>query len=456
MSKFNVVLVLLVFTLLFSCKKKEDESVLGLDVQPENDMIGLTITDTTSILMYTQKVVNTIRSYNDQYKFLGSNQDPIFGRTDASIYTNISISNNLTNVSFGANPVLDSAELVIYFPGQAIGDTSTPLKYDVHLLSEKMVAGTTYSVSSHLQKSSSTVCSVTGKLKLRGTKTCLVLPLEYNMAQYILQTTSNLINNAAFQNAYKGFYITTANSVLGTPGSGAIRRFDLDSEVSGLNLYYHDGNSVNTKGQTFLFSFRGNDAVRFNHIDHNYVAGASQNLYDQITGTENAALIKGESNVYLNCFGGTRTKIYLPYIQNLVDSHKVSINRAELIVKVDDITSPYTYKYGYPANLALIVCNADGVEELVYDQLETSDFVKYGGNYDGTKKQYVFNIARQIQKILNGEVGNYGFYLVNASPNRSIVIRRDDRMNRVVLGGTSNANFKPVFKLTYIKYPYDK
>lgn len=456
MTKFNLGLFFLLLLILFSCKKKKDESVLGLDVQPENDMIGLTISDTASIFMYTQKVDNTIRSYNDQYKFLGSNQDPIFGRTDVSIYTNFSISNNLTNVTFGANPILDSAEIVISSPGQAIGDTSTALKYDVYMLSEKLVAGTSYSVSSHLLRSSTTVSSVTGKLKVRGTKLCLVLPLDYNMAQYILQTNSNLTNNTAFQNAYKGFYITTSNSTLGTPGAGTIRRFDLDADISGVNLYYHDGNSVDTKGQKFLFSFRGSDAVRFNHIDHNYVAGASQNLFDQINGTESEAILKGNSNVYLNNFGGTRIKIYLPYLKNLTDSQKVSINRAELIIKVDDDVSPYTYKYGYPSNLALIACNAEGVEELVFDQLETTDFVKYGGTYNATSKQYVFNIARQVQKILNGELGNYGFYLVNASPNRSIVIRRDDRLERVVLGGKTNPDFKPVFKVTYIKYPYDK
>jgi parallel beta-helix repeat protein len=456
MTKFKIGILFLLFTALLACKKKEDTSVLGLDVQPENDMVGLTITDTTSVYMYTQKVDNTIRTYNDQYKYLGSNQDPIFGRTDASIYTNFSISNNLTNVTFGSNPVLDSAELVIYSPGQALGDTSTTMKYDVYLLSEKMVAGTSYSVSSHLLKSSTTVSSLTGKLKLRGTKMCLVLPLDYNMAQYILQTNSNLTNNTAFQNAYKGFYITTSNTTLGAPGAGSIRRFDLDSDLSGVNLYYHDGNSVNTKGQSFQFSLRGSDAVRFNHIDHNYVSGASQNLFDQLNGSESAALVKGNSNVYLNTFGGTRIKMYLPYLKNLTDSQKVSISRAELIVKVDDLISPYTYKYGYPSNLALIACSSDGAEELVFDQLETSDFVKYGGSYDATNKQYVFNIARQVQKILNGELQNYGFYLVNATPNRSYVIRRDDRLERVVLGGKTNPNFKPVFKLTYIKYPYDK
>ena len=34
-------------------------------------------------------------SIKTQYKFLGSTLDPVFGRTDASIYTNLSISNRL-------------------------------------------------------------------------------------------------------------------------------------------------------------------------------------------------------------------------------------------------------------------------------------------------------------------------------------------------------------------------
>lgn len=456
MTKLSTGLLFLLLCLVFSCKKKVDDSVLGLDVQPENDLLGQIINDTSSILMYTQKVDNTIKSYNDQYKFLGSNQDPIFGRTDASIYTNFSISNNLTNLSFGTNPVLDSAEMVIRFLGQALGDTSTALTYQVYLLSEKLVSGTTYSVTSHLMKSSSVVSTLTGKLKVRNGNVCLVLPLDYNMSQYILQNNSNLTNNTAFQNAYKGFYITTINSALGAPGSGAIRRFNMDDELSGVNLYYHDGNSASSKGQVFKFSFRGTDALRFNHIDHNYVSGASLNLFDQISGTEEAAILKGNSNVYLNCFGGTRTKIYLPYIKNFTDSQKVSISRAELIIKIDNKISPYNPNYGYPSNLALIACNAENGEELVFDQLETTDFVKYGGIYDAANKQYVFNIARQMQKILNGEIVNYGFYLVNAQPNKAFVIRRDDRLERVVLGGKTNPDFKPVFKVTYIKYPYDK
>jgi len=454
MTKLNIGLLFLLLTLGFACKKQDDNSVLGLDVQPENDLVGVTISDTSSIFMYTQKV-DASRSYNDQYKYLGSNQDPIFGRTDASIYTNFSISSNLTNVSFGNNPVLDSAEMVIRFLGQALGDTSTSLNYDVYVLNEALVSSATYSTSSSLNKSTTKVGTYYGKLKSRDSKVCLILKIDDNLAQYILQTTSNLTNNTIFQNAYKGFYITTSSSSLSGPGSGAIRRFDLDDDVSGVNLYYHDGSSPSYKGQSFKFSFRGSNALRFNNVSHNYASGATSNLFDQITGAGTVDTLKGNSNIYLNSFGGTRTRVYLPYLKNFSDSQIVSISRAELIIKVDETVSPYNSKYGYPTNLALLACNSAGIEELVWDQLETTDFVKYGGNYDATNKQYVFNIARQMQRILNGET-DYGFYLVNASPNKSSVIRRDNRVERVVIGGKNNITYKPIFKVTYVKYPFDK
>ena len=72
MTKLNIGVLFLLLTLVFSCKKKDDDSVLGLDVQPENDLVGVTISDTSSVYMFTQKVEN-LRSYNDQYKFPSTN-----------------------------------------------------------------------------------------------------------------------------------------------------------------------------------------------------------------------------------------------------------------------------------------------------------------------------------------------------------------------------------------------
>jgi hypothetical protein len=454
-STRRVGLIFLCVSILFSCKKKDDDSVLGLDVQPTNDLLGVTISDSASIFMHTQKV-DSVRTYNDQYKYLGSTIDPVFGRTDASIYTNYSISNNLTNVSFGSNPVLDSAEMLIRYVGQFLGDTATTLNYEVYLLNEKLQNNTPYYTNKHFSRSTNPINTGITKFRVIGTYLYLVLPLDHNMAQYILQTPANLTNNTAFQNANKGFYITTANTnTLSPVNKGAIKRFDLDDEFSGVNLYYHDGSSTSAKGKSFQFTFRNNDALRINNIKHNYAAGAITNLYDQITGAGTADTIKGNTNVYLNCFGGTRTRVYLPYMKAFSDSQNVSISRAELIIKVDE-TNGYSANFAYPQNLALIACNANGVEELVWDQLETSDFVKYDGSYDATNKQYVFNIARQMQKIITDKITNYGFYLVNADPARAQVVRRDNRLERVVIGGKNSITYKPVFKVTYIKFPYDK
>lgn len=438
--------------LLLSCKKKDVDSVLGLDVQPENDLVGITITDTASLFLHTQKVDST-RTYNDQYKYLGSTQDPIFGRTDASIYTNFSITNNLTNVSFGPNAIIDSAEIIIRDLGTYNGDTSTVLNYEVFLLNEKIQNDVLYYTSSKFSRSNIKINITNGRYVTRNGNRYLVMKLDPNFAQYVLQTDANLTNNTAFQNAYKGFYITTANtSTLSPSNLGAIRRMDLNDELSGVKLYYRDSNSTSSKGEEFLFSFRGIDALRTNYIKHNYYT-AHHNLYAQVIDNDS---LKGNANIYLNHFGGTRVRVYIPYINNFVDSFNVAINRAELIVKLDESLAPPSIYYGTPAELALIASSSTGVEELVWDQLESSDYVKYSGNFDFANKQYVFNIARQMQKIITKKINNYGFYLVNANPSPSGVARRDNRAERVVIAGKLNANYKPLFKVTYIKFPYDK
>jgi hypothetical protein len=449
LKQFSFILFSLIF--IFSCKKEESNSVLGLDVQPTNDLLGVTVSDSSHLFMFTQKV-DSIRTYNNQYKYLGSNQDPIFGQTHVSLYANFSIANNLTNVSFGSEPIADSAEIVLRFNGNFTGDTTSDLNFQVHLLNSLIPKNTEFYSNKTIAYSNVTINAGKGRFEGRGDGLYLIIPINKTLAQTIIQTRENLTNNTAFLNAYKGLYITTENSILTSPGSGAIREYDLDDNLSGVYVYYREDGSAASKGKSVQFTFRGTDALRFNHIKHKYSAGAHQNLYNQLYGDS----IKGNQNVYLNSFGGTRIRVNIPFLKNFSDSLNVSISRAELIIKIDEALAPYTINYSYPSSLALIGCGETGTEELVWDQLETSDFIKYGGNYNNTNKTYTFNIARQMQKVITNKIKNYGFYLVNALPNRAFTAKRDDRFQRLVFGGKSNLTFKPVFKVTYIKFPYDK
>lgn len=443
------VVVFLSFTaLLFSCKKKDTQSTLGLDVQPENDLLGITVTDTASVFAHTQRV-DSVRSVNDQYKYLGSVQDPVFGQTHVGIYSNFSIINNLTNVSYGANPVLDSSEIVLRYDNEYTGDYNPELTYDIYVLTEVIKPSVAYYTNKDFSKTK--VATAKAKLTFRNSVLCLVLPFDNNLAQYILQTPSNLTTNTNFINAYKGIYISTSNTPLSPLNQGTINRYNMEDDLSGVNIYYHDGNSVSAKIKTAQFTFKGTDAQRVNHIDHNYYASASPNLFDQVINNDTT---KGNGSLYLNRFGGTRIKIYLPFMKTFSDSVNVSISRAELIVRVNKLTVSTTYSV--PAQLALIAVDPKGVEELVYDQIETTDFIKYGGNYDPNYAYYKFSIARQMQKIITGKLYNYGFYLVNALPSKSLAGKRDNRIQRIVMGGKEDIMYKPVFKVTYIKYPYDK
>jgi len=127
-----IVLLVFVFT---SCKDskfkiknnyKKANTTMGTDVQPESDALNTTVSDTTTFEIHTVRY-DSSRSYPDQFKYLGSNQDPVFGRTNASIYTNFSMPSGVTNVSFGEDVVLDSAELILTFTQNFVGDSTTPL-----------------------------------------------------------------------------------------------------------------------------------------------------------------------------------------------------------------------------------------------------------------------------------------------------------------------------------------
>ena len=450
MNHARVVIFLSFIALLFSCKKKDTQSTLGLDVQPENDLLGITVTDTASVFAYTQRV-DSIRSFNDQYKYLGSVQDPVFGQTHVGIYTNFSIINNLTNVSYGSNPLLDSSEIVLRYDNQYTGDYNPELTYDIYVLTEVIKPLISYYSNKDFTKTK--VATAKAKLTFRNNVLCLVLPFDNNLARYILQTPSNLTTNTNFINAYKGIYISSSNTPLSPLNQGTINRYNMEDDLSGVNIYYHDGNSVSAKIKTAQFTFKGTDAQRVNHIDHNYYASASPNLFDQVINNDTT---KGNGSLYLNRFGGTRIKVYLPFMKAFSDSVNVSISRAELTVRVNKST--VNAAYSVPEQLALIATGTNGVEELVYDQIEDQDYIKYVGDYTTNATYYVykFNIARQMQKIITGKLYNYGFYLVNALPYKRDAGKRDNRIQRIVMGGKEDIMYKPVFKVTYIKYPYDK
>ncbi len=397
------------------------------------------------------------RSYQDAFKYLGSNQDPIFGRTDADIFTRFSMPNNVSSITFGDDVVLDSAVMLLTFTGKHTGDTSTALNYQVYQLNADLAQTTAYYMNDNVSYNATPLCNKTCRLSFSGGFYNIRLPIDNNFASALLSNPQYLVDNNTFISTYKGFYITTrsTNNLNPVSAQGALMKIDLDNPVSGVYMYYHNGTqSASKQSKVYQFLFKGDVASRFNKINYNYAAGASANeLVKQLSGD---SLKSAPANVFLKGVAGAKAVIRLPYIKNYSDSSRIAIGRAEFVFKVDQAFASVGGKYDAPLQISLVAIDDNHHELYVKDQYYYSDLIRFGGDYDADNKQYVFNVARHLQDIVDGKITNNGFYLVVANPDKAEVTRRDVESDRVVLGGPKNSLYKPLFKLTYVRFPYDK
>lgn len=451
--KFSKYFFILFLTFsIFSCKKKQN-TTLGTDVQPESDILLSEVSDTSTIQMHTILHPKS-KSYQDQFKYLGSNQDPVFGRTNASIFTNFSMPSGSSNVSFGNDAVLDSAELIITFTQSFIGDTTNALLYQVHQITQTLDKTHSYYMDTLVGYNSNLLCSVSRRISKTSGFYTIKLPINKSFAAAIIANPQYLTDNTTFNNTYKGFFITTKNSYLNPTTQGSLMKIDLDNAVSGVYMYYHNGSSSASKQpKQYRFPFSGDNASRFNNIEYFPGSGGHNLLTEQIVLKDS---LKGKQNIFLKGAGGTKVVLRLPFIKNYADSCPIAVNRAEVILKVDETFLSALGTYEPPPQISLVAMDESGREIYVKDQYYSADLLRFGGAYDPVGKQYVFNMARHVQDIMTGVIENYGFNIVVANPDKLYVVRRDTRAERVVIGGSGNAICKPSFKLTFIRFPYDK
>ncbi|WP_317899976.1 DUF4270 family protein [Aurantibacillus circumpalustris] len=436
-----------------SCKK--DHSVLGVDVQPGVDDLnaenirGLAVTAQT--LPY-----DSVASYGDNIKFIGSNNDPLFGRSDYGLYLNTNIS--VSNLNFGATSTLTSAEFVLAVNAdEYAGNKDAALSYSIFALNDTINNRVPYYTNDTRHHDitpisiSATSWSVTG-----DGKRVLRIKLDQNYAEKLFQDSVNLKNNEALQKTYKGYYIAAS---VQNNDEGVVFKADLDDVLSGLFLHYKTTSSNDTIID-FRFSFSGLTAKRYNTVKYTPI----QEIKDQF-----ADSTLGASKLYLKGMGMTRVKLYIPFLKNHSDSFKIAVNRAEIVLSLDPSnTTLGTSIYYAPPKLLLLSIDDSGRETYINDLNNSTNYTRFDGTYNATMNAYVFNIALEAQAIFSGEKPNRGFYLVVANGDLSLKtvyatqdskillpVRRDSYYERVVIAGSNNAQLKPVFNLNYIRFKND-
>lgn len=414
--KFNKVkdllIVLIGLFILQSCKKEGD---IGLEKQIDEQGLYGKLVDTCSIKLFSIKDDSVISS-NFVRNQLGDFQDPLFGRAKASFAFHATLSKN--NVDFGAGATLDSIVLVLAYPTEKAvrfyGDSTSRMELNVMQLDENLSNDSIYFSNKNFTTKGSAIGTLNYKpspndslviQNIRDNKPDTVARIYPHLRIKLADAFGNellsksgqtaLSTNAAFLEAYKGFYITATK----LSGDGGILSYDLtNTNRSYIVMYY----KTPTDTTNFVFNINSNSA-NVNKYEHDY------------TGTEVALQLAdsslGNDKVFIQSLGGLRGKFRLPTLENLLDSGEIAVNKAELIIKpLLGTDAPYTPIL----TMAVKGRFSDNSETLINN-----------ATYNSTTKEYKVDLTRTIQYILNKKIVLKEMYIEDNSkqvnPRRSVI-----------------------------------
>jgi hypothetical protein len=422
----------------FFCCKKPDDEFIGRDILPSSDNLQFSETDTLSILSYTVKD-DSVRTDERFYNPLGLMNDPVFGLSSTTIFTQLRLPEN--NLDFSAVNI-DSIVLTLKYTGKTsyYGNLSSQQTIKVYELTESLRLDSSYYSNSSAAYDPLEIGSWTGVFNLtdsltivQGSKVKKVPPqlrIPITSSAFInkIKTAGvNFATSEAFLQYIKGVAIVPQNTGM-LPGDGALVNVSVASTYSNLTIYYNDSLS-----KDFLIN---ENSPRFNNHQHDY----SGTLIAQQLG-----LKQDRDTTYGQSMAGLKTFIKFPQLFDLVKKHgnkPLAILGAELSIPVIPSSGS---NYPLPVEIVFVTVDSMGKNYTVGGTL-----YGYIGKYNSAKTEVSVNLTTYLQSVLNtyrrtGREADYGLYLV---PSYNY-----PGMERVVLNMAGSGSVKPRLKLTYNAIP---
>jgi hypothetical protein len=404
-----------------SCK--QDDSDIGLNLRNDNGVIDVDYTDTFDVIAYTVRE-DTLKSDSFSYAQVGAINDPLFGTKTTTLYSNLKLPE--TGYDF-TGATLDSIVLTLLIqPNQLIsngaitanvelryGDFTTPQHFEIWTTAESIDPGErifsdkSISLDQKIGEYFGTVNYSDSTDFIYEDDTFRIAPnvtftLDPQFGQDLLdQPTSTYATDEAFKEFVKGLAVVPKTDHL-SPGDGSVFAVDLEQTISGITLYYNGG-----EAKSFIFAGR---ASRFQEY----------NIFDRTVPISEQLANPGQhyDEVYVSTFGGSKGRIEIKDILDLVKDGPVVINEARFEIPL----KPGTFdenQFRPPFRMLLLQPEeATGLNQPILDQVfpnRGSNY--YDGYYDADNQSYTFWFQRHLQQILDtyletGEDVNRGFYLV--------------------------------------------
>ncbi|MCB0824164.1 MAG: DUF4270 family protein [Bacteroidales bacterium] len=388
--------------MIFACGKQPD--TIGLDLVGTN--IPFVGNDTLVEVEVYSVLEDSVISDETTVNVIGSMQTATFGLTNASAYTHLRISD--PNPVWGPNPVADSIMLYMVYD-TSYGNLNTQQTFTVYRVTEDFfIENDYYSDINSLTYNETPVLAqytfvpdLTPILVTDSTDdgidssylaAVLTIPIENWFAEYIFNLDSDsLSSNEDFIYAFKGIYIRPDN--VNGIGEGSLLSFDLVSERSYLNIYYHN-DTTDSLNYKFLINL---NCARIGKYEHDYELSTDQTFKEQVL-HGNREL--SSEKLYLQGLGGVQTFIRFPGLEAMRANPNRIINEAKLIFQ------SVNYEENFQPPSLLYLFEFDIIEDTIrlstlIDQSEGSDF--FGGSLNNNDNGYWFRVSYEAQKIVNGD-----------------------------------------------------
>ncbi len=420
----------------FSCK--DPNSIAGSNYLLDGTLINTQV-DTFSVKAYTvrENPLRTDGVNGSTAYILGNMDDPIFGKSFASIYTQLRLPSN--DIDLGTPTTLDSVVLTLEYSG-FYGSLETLQSVRVYQITEAMDKDSKYYSDKEfdyniipLGQKDRFLPNVADSIYVLGDlkKPHLRIRLNDSFGDSLLAQSggTNFSNNEVFLDYFKGLFITTD---VNRPGKGMMY-FDLNSSLSKLTVYYHS----DTVASTLDLKINSSSA-KSNLFTHDHSSIINNALNDTL-----------DSILYVQSMAGVKAKIMIPF-DKIRSLGKIAINKAELVFSTIYADTGIASTFTPPAQMYCIRDSAatGNVNALVIDMLEGSSY--YGGFRNDAKNKidqsiytYKFNLSNHFQAILNDAYDDHGLLLITF-PSSQI-------SDRVLIGSGNHSTSSIQLNLTYTK-----
>jgi len=379
----------ILLAVLFACN---DPDIIGLDLPGS---ARFTITN-DSIDNFTIKTVSedSLRSDESQNLLLGQINDPIFGENKGSFCTQMLLTNNNIDAINGIE--VDSVFLT-YSISDHYGDLneSEDLEINVYRLSEDIYKDSNYYSDESFNYDPNNL--VTNYFINEGdssTSSFINIQLDNSFGEIIMNETggSNMIDNVAFLEFFKGFHVeaTASNTIL---------YLNPIADKSRFSIYYHE-----IGGDTALsFDFElGGDATRINMFNKKDINDISPDV----------------NQIFIQSMAGYKAEFDFTNLEEIqTKCLGKSINRVTIDFEAFENND-------YPPHEKLYLLRENNEGKIVF----LTDFTiegegHFGGEFDNNT--YSFNITRYFVQLLTNDQYTNKLYLVpvlgSANANRTIL-----------------------------------